>query len=349
MYPMEFIAPQNNYSESEALVRERSAGSARHADKPSAPHIVIRGETIINTPYTIKESPSYPLAFIDYLSFSHRSNLPFDEHSTLVHALINIFNIPTSDWDRSEKGWNGYEKKIDMGKFGLIAWGGHSQKGTIHVQITGKGCALITDWQGAHDWLKENKCKITRVDIAHDDFEGKEISVEKSLQWFDQGLFNTNGRPPSRRLIDDFGSGSGKTFYVGKRQNGKMARIYEKGKEQGDKNSPWCRAEVEFRSKGRKIEYDALLKPHEYFSGAYECFEFLSTEQSRIKTFTQEKIIKFEAAVIWGRSACGKLINLLCKKENNDYEKVINILRRDGYPKQLEEYAFSIIDDGSDY
>ena len=39
-----------------------------------------------------------------------------------------------------------------------------------------------------------------------------------------------------------------KPFYVGKRGNSKFTRVYEKGKQFGDVNSPWVRFETEFRA-----------------------------------------------------------------------------------------------------
>lgn len=43
--------------------------------------------------------------------------------------------------------------------------------------------------------------------------------------------------------------GRGRTFYVGRRENGKLLRVYEKGKQLGAENSPWVRIELELHNK----------------------------------------------------------------------------------------------------
>jgi hypothetical protein len=48
--------------------------------------------------------------------------------------------------------------------------------------------------------------------------------------------------------VDDYDSGDGKTFYVGDKKSEKQLRVYEKGREQGDRNSPRVRYEAQFRN-----------------------------------------------------------------------------------------------------
>ncbi|UWT36668.1 replication initiation factor domain-containing protein [Neisseria gonorrhoeae] len=42
---------------------------------------------------------------------------------------------------------------------------------------------------------------------------------------------------------------SGKTYGIGSRESSKYVRIYEKGKQLGDKTSTWTRFEIEFKAK----------------------------------------------------------------------------------------------------
>ena len=50
------------------------------------------------------------------------------------------------------------------------------------------------------------------------------------------GQFNAGGNKPSCSQQGNWieADGSGRTFYVGKRKNGKLLRVYEKGKQLGD-------------------------------------------------------------------------------------------------------------------
>ncbi len=180
--------------------------------------------------------------------------------------------------------------------------------------------------------------KITRVDIAHDDLDGEVVNIHNARKWVNKGLFSQNGRPPNIRYVDDYDSGKGKTLYIGERKNGKLIRVYEKGKEQGQPKSPWCRAEVEYRSKDRKINWDTVLNPDKYISGSCKAFSYLSKEQSRLETIAKSKGITLDRAVKFCRTGYGQLINLIYDQYGGDAEKVIKRLSRDGYPKKLKSF-----------
>lgn len=329
--------PSNDttHGQSEHVVRD-----AQHPDDGSDPRLVIRGESIDTIPPSRTVDLRNTKAFIDFLGFTYfPDKLAADEFplkDELKNALIDIFNIPVFGWKRAKSGWQGYENRIQLDCYGLIAFGGISQKGTIHVELSGNGCAQIEDWVLVHDWFETTDSRITRIDLAHDDFDGKVVNIAGAIDWFENGLFNSNGRPPSRHLQDDFDSGAGKTLYIGKRGNDKFARIYEKGRQLGDPDSTWCRAETEFRARTKIIPNDTLLYPDDYLAGAYKAFEYLSTDQSKFLSIEKSKEISLESATMQGKSAYGKLINLLCVLHNDDYEKVIRILRRTGIPKSLE-------------
>lgn len=72
---------------------------------------------------------------------------------------------------------------------------------------------------------------------AVDDVEGVH-TVDMSVELYLSGAFGSGGRRPSchqnGNWIDP--DGTGRTFYVGKRENGKLLRVYEKGMQLG---IPW--------------------------------------------------------------------------------------------------------------
>jgi phage replication initiation protein len=300
-----------------------------------SPRIVIRGESIQTTPTNIDRTNLNSLSLIDFLGFTYFPNEIVKEEFPLKDLLVNVFNIPYQDWKQAKTGWQGYSSRIILDGYGLVAYGGASQKGSIHVELSGAGCAQVKDWLLVHDWFVTTDSRITRIDLAHDDFSGETISVEKAITWYEQGLFSSRGRPPSRHLRDDFDSGEGKTLYVGKRGNDKFTRIYEKGKKAGDVNSPWCRAEVEFRARDKTIPVDVFTQTDSYLAGSYVAFSFLSLTQSRFLSQQKEKEISLSKTKEWAKSSCGQLLNLLCILYNEDHKKVISDLRREGIPKSL--------------
>ena len=321
----------SNAENSEAGAHACAAGSVPAA----SPVLVTRGE-----------STGVQLAHIDWLAFTVRTRVRPGWHWLRV-ALADIFNIPADHWQGTSKKWCGYTHRVDLitpghrGEslnLGLVAYGGESQAGTIHVSLNAQACARISDWKQVMAWGDSVNAHITRADVAHDDFEGKTINIEIVRAWYKEGHFNSNGRPPAAELIDDLDSGKGKTFYVGSRTNGKLARFYEKGKKEGDTESPWFRAEVEWRNKSREIPWDIVINPGNYLAGAFPCLAFLSLEQSKIKTLQRAAEINYDCMVTWLRTSAGRGINAMLQVENGNQSAVLEQIVREGVPKRLTPY-----------
>src|SRR5690606_7274400 len=136
-------------------------------------------------------------------------------------------------WIGTKKSWAGHKHRVHLihtgqrGEsinLGLLGYGGQSQRGTMHVSLNDHACARVKDWQQVKEWGESVGAHITRVDCALDDIEGKTLTITQVRQWYDDGLFSADGRPPAGDLIDDLDRGKGKTFYIGNRVNGKFAR-----------------------------------------------------------------------------------------------------------------------------
>ncbi len=284
------------------------------------------------------------VALIDWLAFTIR--LRGAQTAGDVIADVRRLGVLTSV-EHSASGFNGYACKAvwrEAGtQLGLVAWGGKTQKGTVHVSITGQGCAKVEDWGAVHAWLASHAAAITRLDLAHDDFDAERIDIERAVRWYRDGGFNANGRPPQYAQFGDWRCPGevkrGRTFKIGSRAGGKECRVYEKGKQLGDEASRWVRVEVEWRNKAREIPLDALTRPGAYLAGAYACLGFLSASQSRIATTRQEARISFERAMANGRHAAGKLLNLALELFGGDYGAVVEALRRPGYPARVLPYV----------
>jgi phage replication initiation protein len=174
------------------------------------------------------------------------------------------------------------------------------------------------------------------VDIAADDHDAACVDLPGAIQAWRDGLFTLAGRPPKGRLIDDFEGGSGRTFYVGSREGGKLCRVYEKGKQLGDPQSKWVRAEVELHSKDRVIPWDAVSDPAPYLAGSYPFFAFLTLESERIRTIKRGTEVSIGAVAAWMKHAAGKSVNVLLEHFHGDYAELVEAVRRDGVPKRLK-------------
>ncbi|MDP2751959.1 MAG: replication initiation factor domain-containing protein, partial [Rhodocyclaceae bacterium] len=292
-------------------------------------------------------------ALIDWLSFTvtpplittlvARLDGLFDAgYRWMCFELHGLLDIKAENIERQKTGGSGYKYRA---KFpgGYVLWGGANQNGTVHVSLSGEGCARIKDWSMVHTWLETNKARLTRVDLASDDFTGETYTVDKMRTCYDNEEFGAGGRKPTAQLVDDLGSGKGRTLYVGARQNGKLFRCYEKGKQLGAPKNPWVRIEVEWHNKSRVLPYDMLTRPGQYLAGAYPCLGFLNIEQSKIKTIFRGAKIAFERAMDNARQAYGKLVNLAVGVYGGDFSEVVKrLIRDDGYPSRIEAYSYHI-------
>jgi phage replication initiation protein len=179
-------------------------------------------------------------ALTDFLN----TTFPFDCSQESIVQLVHYFRLFLGeDFDNLEErkgGLHGYKTSYTIGKTGgMLAFGG--QRGTALVSLPGSACALITDWQTCYHLFYEIlKGRITRWDGAVDLFGGLP-SVDDAVNFYLTGQFSAGGNKPSCSQNGNWieTDGSGLTFYVGKRKNGKLLRVYEKGKQLGDASSPW--------------------------------------------------------------------------------------------------------------
>jgi phage replication initiation protein len=237
-----------------------------------------------------------------------------------------------TDRERGLHGWN-QSYAFDRGSV-MFAVGG--QRGTALLSIPGEGCAFIPDWENLKRFLRDELVgKITRWDGAADDFEGKH-SVDLAVELYKLGGFNSGGREPKPKqhgnwiTADDLG----RTFEVGRRKNGKLARIYEKGKQLGQPLNPWVRWEVELHSIDRNIPWEVLTAPGEYVAGAYPCLSWVSEQASRIRTVKAQDAISYARLKHVCSLAYGPFVNVMLQREGSA-ERVVELLRRDGVPKRL--------------
>lgn len=281
----------------------------------------------------------------------------------ITTVLADIFGSDFSDATYNGKGIHFYKYGFSIGsadaKLGTIAIGG--QNNTVLVMITGTGCQYADNyWEhNLYNFLKYDAInpKLTRIDLAHDDFEGIYSSPEIADEADSQGMFALTNRMPTVQHLGDWKrpTGAGRTLQVGKRENGKLYRGYEKGKKFGDVDSLWFRSEVEFGTAGRHLPFEMLISPTQYFAGAYPfCLELVEHAKGEIlDTVSRVPCTKKEAEIslnksiqIWKHQA-GRYIaayrELFVKKDSQgnlvpDDSLILDLLqtdKKDFYPKRL--------------
>ncbi|NMG45551.1 phage replication protein [Aromatoleum toluvorans] len=202
---------------------------------------------------------------------------------------------------------------------GYVCMGGKSQRGTMLIVLHGTGAmAARAGWEGRlFQFLSTvaSRPTITRIDLAHDDYEGAYWTCDYADRAFDLGWWKMGGRMPSHEYRGNWKrpDGSGRTLYIGKRKNGKLCRTYEKGKQLGDESSLWVRCEVEVHNNDRVIPLDVLLHPSGYFLGQYDalCVIAPHIEGKRIRTARAVVQITVQACLDNVKKSYGAYIRVL--------------------------------------
>jgi DNA relaxase NicK len=249
---------------------------------------------------------------------------------------------------RSSKRFNGYPECYDIvccdgGPSPFLGWVGVSwvsdnMRGRWCFCLSGVACSCINDWSIFHADCEPLSVRLTRVDVAVDDIYG-EHSLMGAYQDWKAEKFCNGGRNPKSQMISN-SDNSGDTFYVGARGSGKMLRVYEKGKQLGDKSSPWVRFELELHHKDRVIPWDILLNPACYLRGSYpEVLSWVAVLEIPISTVKNRIAISFKVALQYASRQVGRIVNYCKDKAGMDFDEIVSALsgKPGCYPFRLFE------------
>lgn len=257
---------------------------------------------------TVRRPAKNQTSVVDQVSFTfHASTLQKLGYDAIQSHELEIWRISElcaqifgyGITTQREGGTNFYHRSFHLGEnYGQVGIGG--QQDTVLIHLYGLGALKASaGWeQRLFDFLSNVaiRPKITRIDLACDDYDGSNISVDWGLNQYHQGGFTWTGAAPNIEQVGNWiaPTGKGRTLTIGSRKSGKFLRIYEKGKKEGCSASPWTRFEVEIKSRDRLIPFDSLLNPSDYLAGSYPCAEHLNSVSERIKT--EKKTAQFTLA-----------------------------------------------------
>lgn len=273
-------------------------------------------------------------AIVDWLNFTFQHFMGVEDLCERLSALMGGRPVWFVPMQGGRFGFEHGAKLVAYANccavpFGEFSWGGESQRGRALVSISGGGCRLVDEWIEFVGWLNElPDVRLTRVDLAVDLHDGR-YTVEDASTWALEGRFNNGGRNPQLDTQGDWLTGEhGRTLYVGKAVNGKMLRVYEKGKQLGDLASAWVRFEVQFGSRDREIPLAILVNRDKYFAGAYPALsEVLDVGAERIATIRETTRTTVQRAVEHLRRSYGKWVHLLVSQgiESADLVEAVRV------------------------
>lgn len=236
---------------------------------------------------------------VDWLRFRTQT-----EPRDALEALRPMFGSvgPLLRLEHLQRGILGFQRAAqilvaDM-PVGRVDFGGESQRGWIRVDITGKGCEWVQEWDNLDAVEQLPNAAIRRLDLALTTWEG-EVTHERVVEAHTQGRFITRGRPPALRQITSSDPKAGRTCEIGTRERSdKFMRCYEKGRElagkvagrgleviaiDGHPVEDIYRCEVEFKAASTDIPWEVVERRDQYFTGAYPfCADVLPNVESDI-------------------------------------------------------------------
>lgn len=285
-------------------------------------------------------------AFFEPVTPENMDQVCLSAVSILDEHLEHIFGFSTTS--RNQSGRNFYKQSYVLGRdMGLVCIGG--QKNTILVMLSGKCCSFANEgWEKRLYTFLTNiakRAKLTRIDLAHDDFDGSHISVDWADEQDNDSIKGTGFQNGARKPnVEHKGNwkrpnGRGRTLNIGSRESGMYVRVYEKGRAEGDPEDNWQRAEVEFKASDRILPFDMLLAPSEYFMGSYPCFAELKNEiqPAKIEALKKNASITAKDALATIKHQYGKYINFF--KQVFDPEELINLISHSdqyAFPKRMD-------------
>lgn len=179
--------------------------------------------------------------------------------------------------------------------------------------FSGVGCTdldghLESGWLGLFQYLKDQGCKITRVDLALDDFEGK-INFDTVEKKLNLEHFRSSKRTTSVLKEKKHSGTNGETIYIGGRRNASgvngnyFVRFYDKLAEYESKHQllpsqartsgVWQRYEIQFNKLKAEQVVEELLKTKDVgkvYSGIMRAtIEFLEPTKNKNRKNYQNK------------------------------------------------------------
>lgn len=198
---------------------------------------------------------------------------------------------------------------------GRMDYGGDAQRGWVRLDVPGKACEWVQDWDALQPLEELPGAEIRRLDIALTTWDG-EVTHDRVVEAHASGRFVTRGRPPAMQTITSTDPRAGRTCYVGKREKSdKFFRAYEKGLElaakspgarlgletshiDGKRVEDIYRCELELKAESTPIPWEVIERRDQYFAGAYPfCAEVLPGVEADILQRRPERAPQNELAV----------------------------------------------------
>lgn len=259
---------------------------------------------------------------LDWLEFTYKR--PSEEGYCIFDSFLEDFPEIDALFDEMkllDHGMHGYTNCFTFTDDFMIWFNPDHEEMGVHVVFPGHGmyklCEIFNlpgledfaDAKALFDILSNRHCKVTRIDIAYDDFE-------KVITPHDYNNFMSNGRIRTRARCWSFissGQRVGGTFYLGRRGNDRFIRIYDKDFESDGKinsiryefelRGDWASKIIDLVSRSDKFYFSDLIQNY------MEVVEEYDTEGSRDVVYSRKYRSNLDEKWEKFLQLCGKVVD----------------------------------------
>ena len=264
--------------------------------------------------------------------------LAFTVHGMQVNDVVELIGFSSLIGDFvNGRGYNGYQDRLYFESIS-IHYNGKDNQG-IHVEMSGQGCRAFESYSELPDFesllsrvFSIEKYKITRVDIAYDDFNnclpiGDIVDSVKNGEWLS---------PSNMQWWESCYSSAGLSCYIGSPRSNIRFRFYDKAAEQKT-DYQWTRLEIQLRDADatyflQKYFFENISISDLFFGVVNRYVKFINLDNSRktrcsVKGWWSEfletdKIVKLESPGITYNIS--NLLNTI-DRAGNSLQTYINI------------------------
>lgn len=192
---------------------------------------------------------------VDWLSFTLKNRLEPITHSDMLHSTRQLLRRVSQDHEhvifegetyRAKARGRSYRLAMANMDNGITLYGGGPNQ-SILLELSGKGCARLGDWERQIEFIRPLHDRITRLDIACD-MEGPTRPLD-----FQGGI--KSKRFGARSHIS---SRTGETVYIGSPKSDRFLRVYRYSNPHP--RAHLLRAEFVFRGKMARAATNDMLQ-----------------------------------------------------------------------------------------
>ena len=168
--------------------------------------------------------------------------------------IIELLGMEECPWVETH-GFYGWTNRLSFDHISIM-YGGDFHDNLVMLEMSGQGCRVFEtlghgNFNALFSFIIENKeeCKVTRLDVAFDDFTGL-LNLDEIIRDTYKGNFISRFRVPPEIHSKVYPDGHcGHTVTHGKRDGSVFIRIYDKAVERNktDEIKHWVRCELQLR------------------------------------------------------------------------------------------------------